>query len=321
MKDGFFLILVLFLFGCSSKEESFIIESQSEEFDWIVSLEEIEDGHPFDLMKDPKFKLPSEITNLRLEDKVAIISFDNEMHVFPYRNTNYFEVINDNIGDKVISFSYCPITESAICFDREKVDNDFLIASGYLYKDNLVFSNLKQDRFWFQMLIKEIKGVDAGSYIETINLVELEWKTVLEYFPNSKVFYHLLNTSSDGGAVFNNNVNENKSVYGIVSRDSDHVKLYSYEHFIESKIYEERINNKKVIIFGDNDKKYITAYSNPNNLRFTINKNNFPNILEDNEASMHLFKKLGFVEIGVKEDWIRVKNTFKNEILLQKINR
>jgi diamine N-acetyltransferase len=47
----------------------------------------------------------------------------------------------------------------------------------------------------------------------------------------------------------------------------------------------------------------------------------YANILEENVASLHLFKKLGFVEIGVKEDWIRVKNTFKNEILLQKINR
>ncbi|WP_339837630.1 GNAT family N-acetyltransferase [uncultured Maribacter sp.] len=46
----------------------------------------------------------------------------------------------------------------------------------------------------------------------------------------------------------------------------------------------------------------------------------YANILEDNLASMHLFKKLGFVEVGVKKDWVRVKNSFKNEVLLQKIN-
>jgi len=34
-----------------------------------------------------------------------------------------------------------------------------------------------------------------------------------------------------------------------------------------------------------------------------------------------LFKKLGFVEVGIKKDWVRVKNTFKNEVLLQKINK
>ncbi|MGC1513931.1 MAG: GNAT family N-acetyltransferase [Maribacter sp.] len=45
----------------------------------------------------------------------------------------------------------------------------------------------------------------------------------------------------------------------------------------------------------------------------------YANILEENESSLHLFKKLGFVEVGVKKDWIRVKNGFKNEVLLQKL--
>jgi diamine N-acetyltransferase len=46
----------------------------------------------------------------------------------------------------------------------------------------------------------------------------------------------------------------------------------------------------------------------------------YANILEENFASMYLFKKLGFVEVGTKKDWVRIKNTFKNEVLLQKIN-
>ncbi|MEP2059472.1 GNAT family N-acetyltransferase [Maribacter litoralis] len=46
----------------------------------------------------------------------------------------------------------------------------------------------------------------------------------------------------------------------------------------------------------------------------------YANILEDNLSSLHLFKKLGFQVVGVKKDWVRFKNTFKNEVLLQKIN-
>ncbi|TLP81255.1 GNAT family N-acetyltransferase [Maribacter sp. ACAM166] len=45
----------------------------------------------------------------------------------------------------------------------------------------------------------------------------------------------------------------------------------------------------------------------------------YANILEDNEASMHLFKKLGFVQVGVKKEWVRINKTYKNEVLLQKI--
>ncbi|SHK28008.1 diamine N-acetyltransferase [Maribacter aquivivus] len=46
----------------------------------------------------------------------------------------------------------------------------------------------------------------------------------------------------------------------------------------------------------------------------------YANILEENAPSLHLFKKLGFEEIGIKKDWVRFKDTYKNEILLQKIN-
>ncbi|AWX43019.1 Diamine N-acetyltransferase [Flagellimonas maritima] len=46
----------------------------------------------------------------------------------------------------------------------------------------------------------------------------------------------------------------------------------------------------------------------------------YANILEGNSASIHLFKKLGFERIGVKKEWIRTKNGFKDEIMYQKIN-
>ncbi len=45
----------------------------------------------------------------------------------------------------------------------------------------------------------------------------------------------------------------------------------------------------------------------------------FANVIEENSVSLHLFKKLGFEEVGVKKDWIFINDRFKNEILLQKI--
>lgn len=46
----------------------------------------------------------------------------------------------------------------------------------------------------------------------------------------------------------------------------------------------------------------------------------YANILEENDASMHLFTKLGFVPVGIKKDWIRINTIYKNEVLLQKLN-
>ncbi len=45
----------------------------------------------------------------------------------------------------------------------------------------------------------------------------------------------------------------------------------------------------------------------------------YANVMEDNAASIHLFKKLGFHEVGAKEDWIYSNGGYKNELLFQKI--
>ncbi|HMB63846.1 MAG TPA: GNAT family protein [Eudoraea sp.] len=46
----------------------------------------------------------------------------------------------------------------------------------------------------------------------------------------------------------------------------------------------------------------------------------YANVGEENVASIHLFKKLGFEKVGVKRDWILSEGIFKNEVLFQKIN-
>lgn len=45
----------------------------------------------------------------------------------------------------------------------------------------------------------------------------------------------------------------------------------------------------------------------------------YANILEDNLSSIHLFEKLGFQLVGLKKDWIYSDETYKNELLYQKI--
>jgi diamine N-acetyltransferase len=47
----------------------------------------------------------------------------------------------------------------------------------------------------------------------------------------------------------------------------------------------------------------------------------FCNISEDNEASIKLFTKQGFEKVGLKKDWTFSNNGFKNEYLLQLINK
>ncbi len=45
----------------------------------------------------------------------------------------------------------------------------------------------------------------------------------------------------------------------------------------------------------------------------------YANIAENNKESLQLFSKTGFLQAGVKKDWIKTINGWKDEILFQKI--
>ena len=45
----------------------------------------------------------------------------------------------------------------------------------------------------------------------------------------------------------------------------------------------------------------------------------YANIGSDNEISLQLFTKFGFQKIGIKKDWNKVQNWFKDELLFQLI--
>jgi len=44
------------------------------------------------------------------------------------------------------------------------------------------------------------------------------------------------------------------------------------------------------------------------------------NVLDNNDVSIKLFEKCGFIEIGTKKEWLKTQNGFLDVILLQRIN-
>ncbi|MGB5228789.1 MAG: GNAT family N-acetyltransferase [Eudoraea sp.] len=55
------------------------------------------------------------------------------------------------------------------------------------------------------------------------------------------------------------------------------------------------------------------------NYAFTVLNLNqvYANVGEENQSSIQLFKKMGFILSGVKKDWILLGGKFKNELLFQ----
>ena len=292
MRASIFLVIIFLILSCDSPVNQEIIDgvNSSEDGIWIVAETDIKGGgKTYELMNAPVFGMVQDFLGLSDHEKVALVSFNGEVRVYPYYFTNYYEVVNDVFDNKNIAITYCPLTKSGICFERTIDGNTFeILASGYLYKDNMIPSDKNQNFFWSQMLMEVIGNNKSGTIIKNYNLIETNWKTVKTYFPNAKVFYH------DKRQVNETPINASVSadseyIFGVVNQKiGTEIELFQYEIFTaKTKIIEKIHNNKPTIIIGNKDKLFVTAYYTKENLVFSlVNEKEFPNIIKDNEGNI-----------------------------------
>lgn len=250
---------------------------------------------PYQLMNTPSFKSIDEVTQLDDTDKVGVVSFNNTIKVYPYKYNNTYEVVNDNIGAYYYAFSYCPQTKSAINYNRI-IDKDTLnlIASGYLYKENMVPSDSGLNSFWSQMLMTGITDNPSKQNINTYNHIQTNWKTIVDYFPNAQVFYSEGNVSSKHvNFVKEKDTDDNEDVFSIIENFNNSVKNEVLHAFPLSSFKEEvalknvSVNGKNIILISSKANYFYTAYIVPDGSTFKpLESAVFPPILEDNHGNV-----------------------------------
>lgn len=299
---NYILVFILITLSACSKDLLNDVELPSDKNPWINVEKPYPSGETglFPLHKNPIYKSVNEFSNLKDEDKVAIVSYQNEIKVYPYLYTNRYEVVNDSIGNYFYAVSYCPQTKSAINFNRI-VENDTLdlVASGYLYKDNMVPSDKDYKLYWSQMQMKAITKEAQSLHLQTLNLVETNWKTVVDFFPNAKVYYYPgdiitpKNNDPTKKLVAKNlaEISDADPVFSIIesfneSDKQETVHSYAIKSFSSDLTMQELLlDNKKTLLLGSKNHYFFTTFIVPNELTFQLSNANFPPILNDNEGT------------------------------------
>jgi hypothetical protein len=292
----------LFLISCSSGDGNTTFtdaeSSNNTNNNWIVPTSDITGSdNPFPLALNPNYTLAKNVDFINDTNKVAILSFKNgEVYAYPYNYISTYEIINDEINGISFALTYCPITESAVMFKRDfNAEDSFILrSSGYLYKENLVAIDQKTNTYWSQLLLKNIKGKYKNRTLETLNLIETNWKTVKTYFPNALVF---TNTSVQSNKTSQNaskiSIDDNEVVYGVLEEITKNelatIHTYQYQTFsngIELKTNKIGVDN--ILIVGDNDLQFITSFKVPSSSNsFTAIQNDFPNIIMDSNNNIY----------------------------------
>ncbi|CAM3438460.1 DUF3179 domain-containing protein [Halomonas lysinitropha] len=117
-------------------------------------------------------------------DKVIGLYADGEARAYPQRILVWHEIVNDEVGGKAISVTYCPLTGTALGFERGDTQ---LGVSGKLVNSNLVMYDHATDSEWPQILGVAIDGPLAGHGLEEFRVFWTTWGAWKARHPDTRV--------------------------------------------------------------------------------------------------------------------------------------
>jgi hypothetical protein len=103
---------------------------------------------------------------------------------YPQRVLVWHEIVNDSVGGRNLAVTYCPLTGTAIAFERN--DTEFGV-SGNLVNSNLVMYDRDTDTWFPQVLAVGIRGPLAGAALVERPLVWTTWERWRATHPRTEV--------------------------------------------------------------------------------------------------------------------------------------
>ena len=254
---------------------------------------------------DPQFTSINNIGFMNDGDLLAVVKIDGEVRAYPYRIMDYHEIVNDRVNNTSFAFTYCPLTGTAICWNRE-IEGDVTEfgVSGLLYNNNLIPYDRKTQSLWSQMQTRSIAEERAGTQLENFDVVETSWKTFKAIYPDAKVLSSQTGYNFGYGSsqrLYGDYRNDNnrilfdltflddrlpakKLVHGIIGEDS-HLAIPVGDFGSQVRVVEDEVKGEPVIIAGTANQHLVTSFYNDfngNQLTFTPVQGELPVIMEDN---------------------------------------
>ncbi|PKD43090.1 DUF3179 domain-containing protein [Rhodohalobacter barkolensis] len=309
---AFSTFIIFLLISCISNvdtEKTAFVHSCTSE-NWDVPCHQVVDGGSgkdgIPSIENPNYSSINDIHFLRDEDLVSGIKVGNEIIAHPNIIMFYHEIVNDVINDISITFSYCPLTGSAIAFESLVNGKSTTFGvSGLIHKNNLILYDRLTDSYWSQMISEGINGEHRGTSLATVKVVEMTWKAWKEAFPDSKVLNRNTGFTRDYTKylygedymtdnkrilfpVHNEDIRlEPKTlVHGI--RTFSNAKAYPISGFSESiQVINDNLGQMEIVVAGSSSLHFTASFERKTNddqlLEFEAVKNSFPIVMKDQE--------------------------------------
>jgi hypothetical protein len=145
------------------------------------------DGIP--AIDDPTFTSVAEADEY-LGDLEPVIFFQigDDVRVYPLQILTWHEIVNDVVGGKPVTVTFCPLCNTAIAFDST-FDGQVLDfgTTGRLRFSNLIMYDRQTETWWQQATGEGIAGEYTGSQLTFLPASIIGWGEVKENFPEAQV--------------------------------------------------------------------------------------------------------------------------------------
>lgn len=242
---------------------------------WLIPLSQVRDGGPgrdgIPSIDNPKFLNVDEAPGLlRDEVRVVGIKIGNETRAYPHYILDWHEIVNDDLGSSSVGITYCPLTGSAIGWNRIVNGNKTTFGiSGLLYNNNVIPFDRSTNSNWSQLELKCVNGDLIGQEPELIKVVETNWFIWKSMYPNTKILSTDTGFSRDYGVYpYGDYRSNNEYLIFPLSRDDKRLprkerihaivddeesKVYRFNTFSGGKAIKDIFNNKNILLVGGNE--------------------------------------------------------------------
>lgn len=176
------------------------VEAEAQQERWrtdfsnrVVELDEIVSGGPpkdgIPAIDEPTFVTVAEAEEwLSRSDPVAVVEHEGVVHAYPLQVLIWHEIVNDEVGGRPVSVTYCPLCNTTLAFDRRFGGRvlDFG-TTGRLRQSDLVMYDRQTETWWQQATGEGIVGRFAGESLTFVPAPLLSWREVRRAYPEARV--------------------------------------------------------------------------------------------------------------------------------------
>ena len=252
-RKGMLLLLTLIVASCDAAPpdpitDSFELPLEQDAFCSIPSALIVQvtaqDGIPS--LDNPKWVNAQQANYLSDDDLVVGLKYENQQYALPHLILRWHEVVNL----PTITVTYCPLTGSALAFNRTQTPGSTFGVSGLLYRNNLIlYDRNEQGSLWSQMKAEGICGPEKGLPMEQLPVSEMTWGGWKALHPSTKILS--LQTGFDRNYPVN--------PYGNYDEPSNERLLYSLPEPLDT-----RLLPKSRVLFVPTGKGLAVQLDDPN---------------------------------------------------------